>query len=462
MSYQRLRMSPLVGLGAGAGTISVTDRVIWAAARPLHVLMAAPSVLFIAALTVMLFRPPDLQFYSLDRVALGALIFVVILRTFVSQQSPWIPGPVTLPMLGLVVLAFSSALTEPYEAQNWSLFAAKWLVPLVLYQLGGLALQGRKSCRMFETFSIVILAYLSLTAIFFLIDARSLIFPRYILDENIGIHADRARGPFLQAVANGVTLNLLGLIALDSFRRKRLRGLLALLFAAALPVAILATKTRAVWASFAGSLFVVPFICPSPRVKRGCLSILGASFVCITTFLVFGDTHTSLSDRLQERGPVEFRMGMYLAGWEMFLDKPVIGWSANRIQPELARRINDFHPPYFLFHNTYLEIAVKHGLLGLGLYVWMFVDLFRLGGRRRRFMPSRDGNFLDTEFRRLWPVLVIVYLVNASFVVMSYQFVNGLLFTIAGMLASQNRRASSNQTHRNALGSRSTNSQTSC
>ena len=58
-----------------------------------------------------------------------------------------------------------------------------------------------------------------------------------------------------------------------------------------------------------------------------------------------------------------------------------------------------------------------------------------------------DGNFLDTEFRRLWPVLVIVYLVNASFVVMSYQFVNGLLFAIAGMLASQNLRASSNQTH---------------
>ena len=35
-------------------------------------------------------------------------------------------------------------------------------------------------------------------------------------------------------------------------------------------------------------------------------------------------------------------------------------------------------------------------------------------------------------------MFVIVYLFNASFVVMGYQFVNGLLFTIAGMLASQN------------------------
>jgi len=30
--------------------------------------------------------------------------------------------------------------------------------------------------------------------------------------------------------------------------------------------------------------------------------------------------------------------------------------------------------------------------------------------------------------------------VNATFVVMNYQFVNGLLFTMAGMLSAQNRR----------------------
>jgi hypothetical protein len=32
-----------------------------------------------------------------------------------------------------------------------------------------------------------------------------------------------------------------------------------------------------------------------------------------------------------------------------------------------------------------------------------------------------------------------VYLLNACFVVMNYQFVNGLLFTFAGILATQNR-----------------------
>jgi hypothetical protein len=40
----------------------------------------------------------------------------------------------------------------------------------------------------------------------------------------------------------------------------------------------------------------------------------------------------------------------------------------------------------------------------------------------------------------MWPVFLGVYLVNATVVVMNYQFVNGLLFVLAGMLAAQQRR----------------------
>jgi hypothetical protein len=52
-----------------------------------------------------------------------------------------------------------------------------------------------------------------------------------------------------------------------------------------------------------------------------------------------------------------------------------------------------------------------------------------------------EGGFLDEQFRALWPLLLGVYLLNASFVVMNYQFVNGFLFTLAGLLVAQNRRS---------------------
>jgi putative inorganic carbon (HCO3(-)) transporter len=434
-------MSSSVGIPARRSPSDAAGWTVAALFRPLHALMAVPSLLFLATLGVMLFRPPDLQFYAIDRFAFLLLVVVVLLRAFVLRQSLRVAGPVTLPMLALLLLALSCVLVQPFEPQNWSLFAAKWMVPFTLFHLAGLVFDDAAALRRFEMFSLVVLGYLSLIAVLFLFDAKEMIFPRYILDESLGIHADRARGPFLQAVANGVTLNLLGLIALDSFRRKRLRGLVALLFLIAIPLAVLATKTRAVWLSFAASVLGLLVFCSNRRMRRASLGLALAGGLGLFAMLSVGNESSSLSSRLQELSPVEFRLAVYRAGGEMFLEKPLSGWGAHNLQAELAKRITDFHQEAFFFHNTYLEIGVEHGLLGLALYLWLIVDLIRLGRRRASFIHSPDGSFFDQQFRTLWPFLMAVYLVNASFVVMNYQFVNGLLFTLAGILAAQNRQA---------------------
>jgi O-antigen ligase len=420
----------------------VLARTLDAPFRPLHALIVIPSVLFLATLGLMLFHPPDFNFHSIDRFAFGLLILIVLLRTCVLRQPLRFDTPVTWPMLALLLLAFCDAVAQPNDAETWSLFAAKWLVPFTLYQLAIFIFNDAQSLRRFETFTLVVLGYLSLTAIFFMFDAKEFIFPRYILDEGLGYHADRARGPFLQAVANGVALNLLGLVALNSFRRKRVRGVLAILLLVTLPLAIVATKTRAVWLSFAMSILGLLFFSPSPRLRRACLCLVLAGGLGLAAVVAFTDRNTSLSDRLEERGPVIFRMEIYQAGWEMFLEKPLAGWGATDMQTELSKRISDFHQEQFFFHNTYLEIVVQYGLIGLLLYAWVVVDLFKLGRNRERPAFHGDGCFLDQEFRGLWPLLLGVYLLNGSFVVMNYQFVNGYLFTIAGLLVAQNRRRS--------------------
>jgi len=409
--------------------------------RPLHALIVEPSLLFLVTLALMLFHPPDFNFHSMDRFAFGLLILVVLLRACVLRQPLLICAPVTWPMLALLLLAFYGVASQPSDAETWSLFAAKWLVPFTLYQLAAYIFDDARSLRRFETFALIVLAYLSLTAICFMFDATQFIFPRYILDESLGYHADRARGPFLQAVANGVTLNLLGLIALNSFRRERLRGMLALLFLVALPLAIVATKTRGVWLSFALSVLWLLFFSPSRRLRRACLCLVLAGAVGLAAVVTFADRNTSLGDRLEERGPVMFRMAVYQAGWEMFLKKPLAGWGAADMQTELSKRISDFHQEQFFFHNTYLEIVVQYGLVGLLLYLWIVVDLVKVGRNRNRRGSRTEGGLLDEQFRALWPLLLGVYLLNASFVVMNYQFVNGFLFTLAGLLVAQNRRS---------------------
>ena len=179
-----------------APRIQDSSPLAWATAaafRPLHALIVEPSLLFLATLALMLFHPPDFSFHSIDRFAFGLLILIVLLRACVVRQPLQIRAPVTWPMLALLLLALYGVVSQPNDAETWSLFAAKWLVPFTLFQLAAYIFDDARSLRRFETFALIVLGYLSLTAIFFMIDAKQFIFPRYILDESLGYHADRAR-----------------------------------------------------------------------------------------------------------------------------------------------------------------------------------------------------------------------------------------------------------------------------
>jgi putative inorganic carbon (hco3(-)) transporter len=397
--------------------------------RPLQLAIANPSVLYVAAMTVFLFRPPDLFSYYMDRFAFGALVFFVALRTLVLRDKiPFFAG-LSFPMIGLVILATLRALHEPFDPQVWSIIASKFIVPFGLFHIAVLVFRGQKERKHFEIFALFALAYLVFTAIAFLTGIHSLIFPRFILDESLGFHADRARGPFLQAVANGVSLNLLAILA-SVLPEKRTHIVSLLWFL--MPLAVLATMTRAVWISFAISAVVVGFRSKEHRLRTACVVLVACGLlVGLAAGLNDHSLKNSLWDRTEERGPVDARMAVYNAGWAMFAERPLAGWSPDNMYVELARRMEGYHLRAFYVHNTYLALLVEFGLPGFLLYVVLFINLFRLAGRRP---PHESGTI--AALRKAWPVMLSVYLFNAFFVDMAYQFVIGLLFTSAGMLCA--------------------------
>jgi putative inorganic carbon (HCO3(-)) transporter len=401
--------------------------------------MAAPVALFLGALTAMLLRPPDVPFYEIDRVAFMLLVLVVAGRAVVARQRLLVVERGTWPMIGLTLLAVTSVLGQPFDNQTWSLLAAKFFVPFALFHLSGLVFREERPLRRFEGFALVVLAYLCFTSIAFLVGAKSLIFPRFILDESLGYHADRARGPFLQAVANGVSLNLLGVLALHALLRGRIRGLKAAVLLASLPLAILATMTRAVWMSFAVSMGVLVFRSSDRRLRRICVGVMIVGTLGSLIALSFDDQRRALTDRLRESGPLDFRQAVYAGGWQMFLEKPFTGWGVNQMPAELARQVSGYKEKQLFPHNTYLEILVEHGIFGLALYLWLMWEILRLG--RGRVPKSERHGLLNQQFHAIWPVLLVIYWANAAVVVMNYQFVNGIVFTMAGMLAAQRRRA---------------------
>jgi O-antigen ligase len=407
--------------------------------HPLRALMAAPCFLFLAALTAMLLRHPDVSFYEVDRVAFVLLVLGVVGRAIVLREPLLVLERATWPMLGLSFLALASVAGRPFDNETWCLLAGKYLAPFTLFHLARLVFTSEARFRKFEIFALIVLAYLSFTAIAFLAGANWLIFPRFILNESLGHHADRARGPLLQAVANGVSLNLLGLLAFHACRRGAVRGAKIALLLVSLPLAILATMTRAVWLSFGGTVVALVFRCKNRVLLRSLIALVILGGVGFAVALIPGESEGALSERLEERGPVDYRAAVYAGGWQMFLEHPLTGWGFNRMPAELPRYVDGYKEKILYPHNTYLELLVEHGVFGLACYLWLMWELWRL---RRGAIPSGERHgFLDREFHRLWPILLAVYWVNAAMVVMSYQFVNGLLFTIAGMLAAQQRRA---------------------
>ena len=410
--------------------------------RPLQTMIAMPTALLLAALAAMLLRHPDVPFYEIDRVAFALLVVGVVGGALVTRQRFWVVERATWPMIGLTFLAVASVIGEPFDNRAWSLLAAKFIVPFALFHLSAIIFRDERRLELFEVFALAVLAYLCFTSIAFLVGAKSLIFPRFILDESLGYHADRARGPLLQAVANGVSLNLLGLLALHAILRRRIRGLKAAILLASLPLAILATMTRAVWLSFVVSVGVLIVRSHNRRLRRVSIAVAAMGALALLITLSFDDQRRALTDRLQESGPVDFREAVYTGGWQMFLEKPFTGWGVNQMPAELARHVSGYNEKELYPHNTYLELLVEHGILGLALYVWLMWELLRLG---RGSVPRDECNgLLNRQFHAMWPVLLGVYWVNASVVVMNYQFVNGLLFVLAGMLAAQQRRRSTN------------------
>jgi putative inorganic carbon (hco3(-)) transporter len=409
---------------------------LWLALRPIQAIISAPAFLFLAALTAMLLRHPDVPFYEIDHIAFVLLVLAVAGGMLIGGKRVRIVSPATWPMLGLALMAIASVIGQPFDNRTWSLLAAKFIVPFALFHLAGLVFRRESQMERFESFCLFVLAYLCFTAIAFLVDARSLIFPKFILDESLGYHADRARGPLLQAVANGVSLNLLGLLALHAVLRKRLRGFKAAVLLSSLPLAILATMTRAVWLSFAISMAVLIFLSRNRSLRRAGIAVALVGVIGLLVTLSFDDERRTLIERLHESGPVEFRRAVYAGGWQMFLEKPIAGWGINQMPAELAKHVSGYSEKELYPHNTYLELLVEHGLLGLALYIWLMWELWKL----RKAPAGNSNGFLNRQFHSMWPVLLGVYWVNACLVVMNYQFVNGLLYTLAGLLAAQHPR----------------------
>lgn len=330
---------------------------------------------------------------GVDRYVTLLVIASVLLREWSHRDGRLATRPVDWVLAVALIYAATSAwvVGELNSRDGRSELIDRFgLVPYMLFFIAPLVYRTEEARRVLLGTLVGIGAYLGVTAILETTGPDALIFPSYIADPAQGIHQDRARGPFLDAGANGVAMYMCavaGVIAFVKWTHPRWR-IFALVVAGLCLLGVLLTLTRAVWL---GALVATPLALLLARPMRRYLfpGALAALVIVLGAFAVIPGLQDRAERRRADKQPIWDRQNSNAAAWRMLEDRPVFGFGLARFReesPPYYRQSNDYPlGETGNLHNVYLSNAVALGLVGLA--IWLAALATAIGGAILRRGP---------------------------------------------------------------------------
>jgi O-antigen ligase len=145
-------------------------------------------------------------------------------------------------------------------------------------------------------------------------------------------------------------------------------------------IALAATRTRSSWLGALGGSILVGL---AGRWRRWALPVLAALLLGIA--LVPGARERAATLLDAQDYTARGRVALWKTGWEMFCERPVLGWGLADHRHRIAeRRGPDATFIAGHFHNNPVQVAVSSGALGLAAYVGLHLLLAWELWRRRR------------------------------------------------------------------------------
>lgn len=307
------------------------------------------------------------------------------------------------------------------------------VVPYLVFVLAPLLFGTRARRDALLSVLVAVGLYLGVTAIAEGVGATAFVLPGYINDPGVGIHFGRARGPFTEAVANGLALYgcaVASAVAAYVWRHRPWAPYVAGLAAALCLGGTIFTLTRAVWLGTVVASFAALMI--SHRTRRFLTPVVALGALALVAALLFVP---GFSDRAEERGssqrPLWDRYNTNRAAIQAVREEPLfgIGWQRWRTDSSEYLRVSPDYPltgEKIEVHNVPLSHAAELGLVGLAL--WGTALTLGVGGAILRPGPAE----LD-PWRLGLVALFIHWALVAAFGPLSYAFPNLLLWTWAGV-----------------------------
>jgi putative inorganic carbon (HCO3(-)) transporter len=325
---------------------------------------------------------------SPDRLLLAGAILAVMLRAPAVADRP------RLRITGahwFLALAVAYALISAFFAGTLferdpflKIVDAFGIMPFLAFLTAPLAFRTPEQRRVLLVALVALGAYLGLTTLFEMIKLDALVWPKYIIDPNYGIHGGRGRGPFVDAVANGLALFTCAAACGIAVATWRDRGARAIAIAVGL-LCIAGTfisLERSVWI---GALLGTAIAMLAIRgLRRYLLPVVASFAVVIATMLaVVPGLSATVHDRLHNNMTIWDRQNLTRAAVNMLEVRPLFGFGWSRFQSDSA----DYFQQAFDYpltattagvHNTPLTYAVELGLVGATL--WLLGLLLGVGG----------------------------------------------------------------------------------
>jgi O-antigen ligase len=372
-----------------------------------------------------------------DRILIFAGLASLALRlpgAVVTRSIVW--RPVHALLAATAAYATVSALAAHTLTTTDGLFALLdrlGIVPFLIFTLAPLIFGNRQTRNVLLVVLVGLGAYLGITAVAEGTGLHWLIFPSYIRDPAVGLHYGRARGPFVEAVANGLGLYGCAVASATAawlWRGQRGRSRLAVAVTLLCLAGTIFTLTRAVW--LATVIATLLALLANHRTRAVLAPTVGVALAVLALAILFVPGFASHAEERQgDKGPIWDRYNSNNAGIRAVKDNPLfgVGWQAWTQRNEPYLRQADDYPltgTKIEIHNVALSHAAELGLVGLAL--WGAAFAAGIGGSILRPGPAE----LD-PWRLGMVALTVHYVVVASFGPLAYPFPNLLLWTWAGV-----------------------------
>lgn len=372
----------------------------------------------------------------LDRILIAAGLLSLLGRArSVSDVLGREPGTIHWLLGAATLYAIASAFLSGAIENRFAVFGLLdrfGIVPFMLFAVAPVVFPDQRRRRILLGTLTVVGAYLVYVSILTRVGPQSLVFPGYIVDPTIGIHPERARGPFVEAGANGLALFECGVAAIVLWstqvgpRVRRAAGLVGI----ACAFCIVLTVTRSVWV--ASALALVVAMLSTWETRRLFAPVIGGAVLLVLAALVFvPGLKADVDFRRNDQRPIWDRNNANAAALRMIQDRPLLGfgWFSFPGESAVYQRLSDDHiltRTGLDEHNVFLSNAVELGLIGTLL--WGAALFYAIGAAIFRRGPPE---------LRWWRVgliaIAVQWFVVANFVPLGYALPNALLWLWAGV-----------------------------